>query len=399
MNQLNKIFFIATLMCFALTTTAQWTPSSTGNTAGVTHCFIESSGILLSGGNGSGIFSSTNYGNTWTVSNTGIVAGEEILCLGKNSAGIFAGSDSLIYFSTNNGASWSIVNNSGNAVFAFAFLTDTIYAATMGGGVIMSTNNGSSWTTVNTGITTNLVYSIVKKGNLLFAGTDGNGAFVSSNAGANWTFLNSAPSTVRCLETDGTNIYAGTLGSGMFISSNNGASWSQVTNGIPITNFVYNITSIGTTLLAASHDVFHSSDSGATWTIFMNGINTTCPYGVAGFLETSSYVFCGIEGGCAGSVFRIDKNQVISGIETKGQNIFFSVFPNPTNQTATLKFNNSTKDNFTLTLFDSKGNLMRTVHNITADKVEIDRQNLTRGLYFFRLQSDKQIAIGKLTIE
>lgn len=75
------------------------------------------------------------------------------------------------------------------------------------------------------------------------------------------------------------------------------------------------------------------------------------------------------------------------------------IFPNPTNQNATLTFDNPTKSNFSLTLFDNKGSLVRTITNITTDKVVIDKQDLSSGLYVFRLKSDKQTATGKLTIE
>jgi hypothetical protein len=386
---MKKYLSILTAFLISGIANGQWQKSSIGNTSGDTHCFVESSGVLLAGTLG-GIFSSTNNGNSWTASNTGIVAGSEILCLGKNSAGIFAGSGSLIYFSNNNGASWTIVNNSGNAVFAFTFLTDTVFAATMGGGVIMSTNNGTSWTTVNTGITTSSVLAIVKKGNLLFAGTNGNGAFVSSNSGANWSSLNTSPSTVRCLETDGTNIYAGTIGSGMYISANNGTSWTQVTNGIPTTNSVFNITRVGTALLTASYDVYRSIDNGATWTTFMNGMNPSCPYGVAGILETSSYVFCGIEVACDTSVYRINKNQVLSINEIIGDNFFFSIYPNPFSYSTTLQTDKFFK-NASLTVYNSVGQTVDCIDNLSGQKIIFHRDNLPCGIYFIRLTQDSKI--------
>jgi hypothetical protein len=247
---------------------------SIGDSCGSTHCFIETSGILLAGGMDSSVYSSTNYGDTWSVSNTGIVPGTEILCFGKNSAGIFAGADK-IYFSNNNGVTWSIVNSSGNSTFGFAFLSDTVFAATLGGGILRSIDNGLSWTAVNTGIST-LTYSIIKKGGFLFAGTDGSGLFMSSNSGASWTPLNTSPSTVRCLETDGINIYAGTLGAGLYISSDNGNSWTQVTNGIPASSYVFGIKCIGNSVLAGAslNGVYRSLNQGVSWTNFSNGMPT-----------------------------------------------------------------------------------------------------------------------------
>ncbi len=78
----------------------------------------------------------------------------------------------------------------------------------------------------------------------------------------------------------------------------------------------------------------------------------------------------------------------------------FKLYPNPTNQSATLEFNNPAKDNCTLILYDSFGRIIQTVTNITTDKIEINGNNLAVGLYFFQLHTDKKvIATGKLKIE
>lgn len=83
----------------------------------------------------------------------------------------------------------------------------------------------------------------------------------------------------------------------------------------------------------------------------------------------------------------------------------YELFPNPANQTATLAFDNpiaigSKKENCTLTLYDIQGQLVQTITNITTNKVTIETKNLTSGLYFLQLRTEKQIiATGKLTIE
>ena len=79
---------------------------------------------------------------------------------------------------------------------------------------------------------------------------------------------------------------------------------------------------------------------------------------------------------------------------------YLNIFPNPTNQNATLEFYNSKNENFTLTLYDTNGQLVRSIPNIRTNKVEIKKQNLTPGLYFFLLRTDRQIySTGKLAIE
>ncbi len=78
----------------------------------------------------------------------------------------------------------------------------------------------------------------------------------------------------------------------------------------------------------------------------------------------------------------------------------YKLYPNPTNKTAHLEFENATNENCIFTLYDINGRLMRTVNNITADRIEIEKQNLTNGLYFFQVKSETQLKVtGKLSIE
>ena len=395
-------------LCFTLTSHSQWISKSNGLNSGVTHCFVETPAGLLSGGNGDGIFISNDFGDSWTSSNSGIVPGSEILCFGKHTAGIFAGSDSLIYFSNNNGASWNIVNNSGYAVFAFALLNDTVFAATRGGGVVMSTDTGVSWTSTNTGITTLSVLAIIAKGNLLFAGTENDGIFKSSNSGITWTPVDSGllmPMDIRCLETDGMNIYAGTTSfsasaKGMFISSNDGAFWTQVTSGISPTAFINTIRSIGNTLLTGiSSDVYRSLDSGASWSGFNNGLPIVGAFGVAAFYATTNYVFCGIESGIIGSVFRIDKMSVLPVNEIKKENVTISFYPNPAGKVVTLSLSAWIKGEIVLSIYDNKGRLVRKGTYLNQGKIEIATHNLPAGLYYFHLESGIHTATGKLSVQ
>ncbi len=76
------------------------------------------------------------------------------------------------------------------------------------------------------------------------------------------------------------------------------------------------------------------------------------------------------------------------------------IYPNPTNQHATVEFDNPRQENHTLTLYDIQGRLVYTVRDITTNKVEVYRKNLTSGLYFFQIRSDKELrGTGKLILE
>lgn len=76
------------------------------------------------------------------------------------------------------------------------------------------------------------------------------------------------------------------------------------------------------------------------------------------------------------------------------------IYPNPTDKIATLEFDNSKEESCTFTLFDIHGRLVQAVSDIRTNKVEIERKELLGGLYFFQLDTGRQIiANGKLIIE
>lgn len=119
-----------------------------------------------------------------------------------------------------------------------------------------------------------------------------------------------------------------------------------------------------------------------------------------GFMSLTSLTPDSVDA-CFASAFNLitDVNE-ISNID-----LSISIYPNPTSQPATLVFDNpivigSKKENRTLTLYDIQGRLVRTITDITEDKVTIEAKILTSGLYFLQLRTDKQIiATGKLIIE
>jgi hypothetical protein len=105
-----------------------------------------------------------------------------------------------------------------------------------------------------------------------------------------------------------------------------------------------------------------------------------------------------------GSVYELlfiktDGNGVV-GIKEQQADEAYAVFPNPLTQSASLHFENLQNETYTLSLFNSEGRLVQNMTNITSGAIEIQRNNLPCGLYFFQLQSEKGMrTTGKLMIE
>lgn len=97
------------------------------------------------------------------------------------------------------------------------------------------------------------------------------------------------------------------------------------------------------------------------------------------------------------SFITIKYSQWSTGLLEKSKQINWSIYPNPTSLNATLEFDNPSGKKCKLTLYDSYGKIIRTTSDITTNKIEVEKQDLQSGLYFFQLELDLQIiAKGKL---
>jgi glucose/arabinose dehydrogenase len=100
-----------------------------------------------------------------------------------------------------------------------------------------------------------------------------------------------------------------------------------------------------------------------------------------------------------GSIWRVSF-PLYTGIEETKNELDLIIYPNPFNKSTTLKFENSNNVNYTVTLYNVFGQIVKTILNVNTNKIEIERSNLPNGLYFIELRTDLNIyATGKLVIE
>ncbi len=73
--------------------------------------------------------------------------------------------------------------------------------------------------------------------------------------------------------------------------------------------------------------------------------------------------------------------------------------PNPFSERTLIEFSNPAKSPHMLLLYDIHGRIVRTITEITEDRVEVERSNLPDGLYFYLLQTgNRVIASGRLIL-
>jgi ligand-binding sensor domain-containing protein len=306
-----------------------------------------------------GIYTSTNSGSTWTAANNGLPTNAGVYALAISGTNIFAGTYFNAYLSTNNGASWSTANNglpSPPAINALAVSGTSVFAGTSTG-IFLTSNNGSSWTAMNNGLPANpVVISLATSGSAIYAGiyAPNGGLYLSTNNGNSWTQANNGltDTTVRSLAISGGNVFAGTH-NGVFLSTNNGASWSAFNSGLPANTIVSSMAISGT------------------------------------------HIFAGTGGS---GVWKRPLSEVATEISEMDLDNSITIFPNPFSTQTTLKADFIFKD-ATLRIYNSFGQEVRQIKNLSGQTTQLHRDNLPVGVYFLLLtQENKTIASTRLII-
>lgn len=78
-------------------------------------------------------------------------------------------------------------------------------------------------------------------------------------------------------------------------------------------------------------------------------------------------------------------------------NMIFN-YPNPMSTSTTITISNTKITNGELNIIDITGKIVRSIHNISGNKIEIERKELLAGIYFIELR-DKKVYRGKLIVE
>jgi hypothetical protein len=76
-----------------------------------------------------------------------------------------------------------------------------------------------------------------------------------------------------------------------------------------------------------------------------------------------------------------------------------SIYPNPFNSWTTMTISSKYVSNTTLLIYNTSGNVVKIINNISTNQIIIDRRNLSSGLYFYQLKQGNYIIVsGKLII-
>ncbi len=316
---MKKLYYLLTIyFLLQLNVIAQqnfWEPTN-GPYGGFVHAFgFNSSGVIFVGTE-TGVYRSTNDGESWAEINNGLPTYRAVECIAINSDDhIFIGTWEGIFRSTDNGENWIDISNGllGSYKSIIIDSSGNIYTGITGGGIFRSSDEGESWTVVynDYGTTEFNSLAINSKGYIFsgFDGRNGDGILRSTDNGNTWIQqLNySAESLVI---TTNNFVFAGTTGLGVLRSTDDGLNWAQVNNGITdsissphihslTTNNTGNIFAAGFRFIyggSIQSRVWRSTDYGDSWIEKDNGLpeNIYNIYDLA--VDSSGNIFAGTEG-------------------------------------------------------------------------------------------------------
>lgn len=363
--------------------------------------------------NGTGVYRSSDDGNTWTKVDSNLTYLWMRSLAIDSSGNIYAGSFG-VYKSTNNGTTWTQPDTSLPRDDAEAIVVAPSGHIFVGsGGIFRSTNQGASWDSVNSGLTDRMVWSLATDASGdIFAGTDG-GLFKSTDDGQSWSHLTggfpSAPRVSTLLVSGKGWIYAGTDTSGLYRSTDDGSSWTRINAGL--TDHSMRALAIASSgqLFAATNDsgVYTSKDDGDTWTQINGGLTNSSSWTSNDFVwcltvSSDGYVFVG---DYQSGVFR--SIQTITNVRqtTNSAAELFQLrqnYPNPFNPSTVISYQLASPNYVTLKVYDVLGRevsiLVAGRQSAGSHSVTFNAAMLPSGVYFYRLQAGAYAETKKLTL-
>ncbi len=251
----------------------------------------------------------TNYSlfsqNFWAKTNAPSGTQYIVYSIVSNKSGdVFAVvSNTGIYKTTDNGNTWTLCFSQYTDVRNIAIGSNGyIYVGTWGGGIYMSTTNGNSWVELNATVGWIIGSLAVSTNGYVFAYTSnaGPGILKSTDNGASWNLSLSSSDNITCITAStGGYLYAGSASGILYLSIDNGNTWNQKSTGLPGSKIaVISIDNTGNVFAGfpGYQGIFESTDNGTNWTQINNNLSDKRVNGIA--IDSNNILFVGTPSGC-----------------------------------------------------------------------------------------------------
>jgi photosystem II stability/assembly factor-like uncharacterized protein len=255
---------------------------------------------IFAGTSGSGVFKSTDKGQTWVAFNNGL-GGNEVYHLAIDATNLLyaALSNAGLYRSSVDSDNWENISPRDTVTWTVAFNSSEHIFTGTSGGLYRSTDNGINWEFLNNFLTDSIALSLaINSRDEIFAGANKGGVFYSTDNGNSWSQTVLAIGTILSLALNSDDyVFAGTLGSGVYFSTDNGSNWEAPTSGFT-PSIVYAIVSNSDNFVfAGGHGdgVLRSTDNGTIWEIKNSGLTSGIIYSLA--LDKDQRLYAGSDSG------------------------------------------------------------------------------------------------------
>jgi C1A family cysteine protease/photosystem II stability/assembly factor-like uncharacterized protein len=265
---------------------------------------------LIAGTETGGILKSTDSGDHWFQSNSGLTPQKVNEIFIKTDGNIYAGTSSGVYYSTNYGNSWTSRGLSGIDIRSIGVGTNGYLYVATSGGVRRSTNNGANWTLVNSGFQNLSILALLslQNGDILAADSPGSGfqgsIYKSTDYGSNWVLVQSHGSLYVCFAKNyfSNDIYFFSAVNSVYKSTDNGSSWSAFNVYSDVRTDAL-INDVGTIFFSSrdhiaypyNYGIFRSLDNGNTWSQKNSGLNDLNVYSLG--ILPDGFLLAGVSDG------------------------------------------------------------------------------------------------------
>lgn len=356
-------------------------------------------GDIFAGTLGSRLFKNTKGSSGWQQAPAGIIC-NYIFSLTHHGTSHYAGTECGVYRTTDEGGSWINISSgySTGSTYSVAVNSRGDIFACSDSGIYRSTDGGVVWQ--ESGLRNLNVFSLtVSNLNEIFAGTKRDGIFLSTDDGSTWTNIGLVRNDIQ---TIGVNIsgyiFVGVYG-GIYRSTDRGATWEKKTID---ESYVYVLAFKGSqTVFAGTYNgVYASYNNGESWTkLSTAGLSETFILSLT--FDPQDYLLAGTY---RGGVYR--SKQVITSIQLSS-NMPTAVrlsqnYPNPFNPKTEIRFEVPVSGFVSLKIFNVLGEEVATLVNEKKSPGEYtitwDASNKPSGVYIYRLQLEKFVAVKKMLL-
>lgn len=361
--------------------------------------------------NGKGLIAkSTDAGYTWDTINVS----EKISAVAfpSSNVGYAVGYNGIILKTTDAGNNWIAQNSTvSTRLNSVCFVNDSVGFACGLGIVLKTENGGTDWTSqsVDFGYATDIFFPSDSVGYFLTSDGDNMSHYIykTTDSGNNWELLYTFSYSNMYLSSmvftnDTTGYICGQFQ--MYKTTNGGVDWEVPTRSRlgswwdDLMDLFFLNEDIG--FMVGNNQFFRINaeidslntgepeDSVVTDTVV---IDTT----VTDSLQTDT-----LDVDTENDSLSVDIDSTSTIIKEDLQSGKVTIYPIPFDEYVIIEFENEHSETCIFTLFDITGNVVLRIDNIITDKIKIERNNLIRGVYIFKIENKTNQNIqGKLLIE